>query len=436
MNIRLLSVLLTLLCILVNAEAGHCQRHFVMTTEKYDRVNDRWAAPMERAYFWKKADGEIDSVLVEYAKDTTIRIFKDWRKVSWHLDTGALHRAPHQFAQLGTRRRTPLRTEHYSVAGGDTTLISYDSMYMEDTLLMAYYKGITPTFSEAELYSYSPLGELIRREALRYYSGKWHFDYVDTIDKQYDDLGRPTQSVLRMKQSDGIWEMLDSQIFIYDIDNTVRTAMKWRRIERQISIIERLELIGWHRFEFNSYGFRNLELMVGGNQFLKCAYHRWSDDSSKWIPWGFVDKRYGANGELEEALTDHPEQGPSNGIFSYYPSGDTKDQRTRSRGDTTYRSYFRDNTYASDGRLLSSIWIYDGSPLYRYTLTYPDMSSVERTGPEFTSEPTRPGAHLVVYTILGGKLREFISSSTELDLPSGLYFISIDGSKPRKHLIP
>jgi hypothetical protein len=216
----------------------------------------------------------------------------------------------------------------------------------------------------------------------------------------------------------------------------------------------RIEYHGWQRYQSLIYPFvasnptsETMNIWLGGEDYLDYALY---SRPSRTLPFTYNHrrlKRFDATGRLvSDTFVDSTDQWDKED-WSYYPNGDVASEiRTSSRSQKPIQEMRYENVYLGNNLIRVSTLTSAGRPFRRFSFEYGDPSSVfgeKSEGYQLASYGRvvylPPGQHVLVITsMLGQCVTKSVSVEGEytLDFPSGLYFISIDGGKPRKHLIP
>jgi hypothetical protein len=274
---------------------------------------------------------------------------------------------------------------------------------------------------------------------------EWDTHYSDRYRKvearyEYDSLARITEAVLSNNDND----VCDSQRYTYS-EQQLRSAEHWKLRGKQLVPTTRTQYYDWDPARFissqiyaSAEEYSNPpELAIGYAPYKIASVQSWNSFDSTYRPWYRVVNELNAEGHLaRHSVID------SSGYFgsreyTYYPSGDVETIQEITSINNLRLATNR-NTYNSRGLLVSSEQEWAGSRIWRFTATY--MTSSVHDKEEGMANGEGVGGRLsTIYDALGRSVWEFANKLPELeslDLPSGLYFISIDGGKPRKHLIP
>jgi hypothetical protein len=149
-------------------------------------------------------------------------------------------------------------------------------------------------------------------------------------------------------------------------------------------------------------------------------------------------REYDTAGRIVKETTWFKAERYSTTEWTYHPDGDLHEQYYESMNQPRSKTAYLDHDYGYHGLLMSAL---DSSYIFEYPFlsvrTAEILSRTSSIGEELTLEGDRhdvrihnPAGLLVLNELVNDRT---LSLS---HLPSGLYFISIDGGKPRKHLVP
>jgi hypothetical protein len=443
-----------LFCLAILPELGYTQS-FTMITQRFNSTSNDWADTIRVSSYWKNVDGSLDSMIY---KDLSfphyINKYCGWLKLplsythSWEV--------PRQFVQLGTQGAMPLTQWVYEIRETDTILMhllssAFHDGWRFDSLTSAGYdyEG-NPVEWITYAYGHTADGD---------FSSYGSFDYLDPLSYRlehkliwtYDSINRPVK-VVRGIYDPHIREFTasDSQEYSFGRDGNLERAIYVKTDGTQM----RFEYFGWNRFEKSIYPFNGdnppsetMHIWIGGENYLNYSLYTRNSDS---IAWDFQHRRHKMFDKEDHLLSDIIADSLQNSNiqrWTYYENGDLKEY-VHYRSNTNTFSVHDSIVNVYEGQnLVSSVHFSLGKPQLRYLFDYPETMSVSTTSatsPLFSSsrllqiEPE--GHHAVrVANCAGMLVNETQASARSLDLsflPSGLYFISIDGGKPRKHLIP
>jgi hypothetical protein len=441
----------TLLYFLVLVVAGVTRgQTFTLTEQDYDTSSASWKAPRMTALFWRNAQGTYDSVhTAETLPSKNIRRMYDWRKVSTHVRPQAYNiLRPYFLLDLKLNEQVPRFNWRYSTRSGDTTLWQFDSLEMKDSLILSHYGFDStyigqPAIQHMERYTYTE-----RPEVSLYVS----YNLEDSTDRPimfgrdrtYDGNGKLVQAIT--KQIPNPTWRYDSALFEYGVDGALTKATHYHIMEDRIVEILRHEYNGWYRMQSETHPFVDGYTVAGGDEFDEEITYGRDPESNQDSVYMVRKQWYNQDGRVSSGYSEY--HGTKYGYeISYYPNGDVRLSRnvTISGGDSSVRVTEYKNTYIG-GLLHECIIVKDSVPFRRYEINY-SASAVREDKTRLLSQTsfgrtielpisTSPRVRLV--NVLGTPVQFTLQGSKVNlpDLPSGLYFISIDGGKPRKHLIP
>ncbi|HET6512931.1 MAG TPA: hypothetical protein VFH43_12105, partial [Candidatus Kapabacteria bacterium] len=157
------------------------------------------------------------------------------------------HTAPTGLLQFSTDGKVPLRTEYHHIKDNDTSIIAIDSAFVVDSLLVSYYKFSFPQNYYSYQFRYAPGAEMTDYSIVRSFDGWVSRDQDMHAERLTDSLGRVTQLVSYLNIL-GKWGTLDSQLFAYDSNNSLRSAIVWRFREGRVVAGDRYEYYGWQEY--------------------------------------------------------------------------------------------------------------------------------------------------------------------------------------------
>jgi hypothetical protein len=425
------------------------QSTFTMTAQNFNEQSRVWTDTFEVSQFWKSAPDRLDSVHSIFPGQYLILSY-DWH-TSASLEPARDIMGIGEFRQLGRTKKQPANSTYYDLSNEDTFLISLHTTTFDQGRVVGQ-SSYQPAdnYRSISTYGYTKFGELERLQYTDVFDGTEQPRFEVSVLRQYDSANRVINASRWMRDRNGL-QRQDSQSFKYSDENSLITA------QRVIGdFIIRYEFYGWQDFESDPYPFNlslndqsSADLLVcGGNRFLNCSYYL----DGPGLTFHFdhrQQKQYDSFDRLvSDTVIDTLNQF-SHYSYVYYPNGDLRSQSRASDkrpNPVTLISY--ENEYNSDGSLHVSIYSESDQPKYRYIFSYPTSEvsdfSPTLTSPSFSGDkfylPVSGDYHHVTITdLLGVEVLDMPIVASFLNLSllrRGLYFISIDGGKPRKHLIP
>ena len=435
---------LIFLCALNELQA---QDHFHVTVQSFSQAKQDWGDTTIRHSFWKNASGVLDSMWTYQGANS--RVYKDWVKVTTHTDRLWLSRFPTDFVQYATTGRMPRRTEHYVDNGLGILLQGYDSVVVLDSLVTDY-MYTSPGLDNwmAYRFGYTEYGELASLRTEIFSGDSLEVQTSQKVERERDSIGRVVEARSYTLMGNE-FIIMDSERFVYNEDNTLRTAYVTYKQSGIAIAAYQVEFVGWQDYAAGGFDMDFGEIMVGGTRYKARTTHGWDESDTTFHLVERHLKQYNDQGLL---MSDYEHYGGASNIrvLSYYPNGDVLEVKEAhaSFSDTLTSSRTMVNTYANDGRILVSELFASGHPISRHTFEYPGRASV-RSDPSDANLasfgrilriPCFTGnQHVSIVNTLGASVFTGVKNAYSLDvshLPSGLYFISIDGGRPRKHLVP
>jgi hypothetical protein len=441
---------LFVLLLLLFGSALRAQQQSTATFYPYDsRIG--WGESTYAVTMWQTGQKHTDSaVVVQKAGFQTFRDnYYDLHR-ALYLPDGWFHQMPCDLNQYATSGMTPERAIHFVLVDNDYVAVSESVTTFMDSLITEHIEYLLDSKGDhydttVYHFTYDEHRGLTSYEVAFVRDGQRTLKEVTNFYRRYDAHDRLAMLTTYRSKSKPL-AIQDSQVFYYNLDNTLRTAVMWQW-EYGIQDTKTIaEFQSWHSCEQNAFILGNESIAVGGAGFNAAKYTviqpRFDDTSTS-----IVSKTYNASGQVASMETlFYPDLHKVRREYAYYGNGDLLSIRD-STGETdtlfTLKQYI--NEYSGNNLLVSSDRYENTSPQYHVLFTYPTEGFSEATDP--VNDNSSIGrhvtfgdniSHLVTLTDLLGKqtYRERTSGIFHINLPSGLYFISIDGGKPRKHLIP
>jgi hypothetical protein len=122
-----------ILVLLFAVNGAIAQRHFSVTVQSFDSKKQDWGDTTVKHFFWKNSQGVLDSIWT--FEGVNSRVYRDWVKVTSHVDRFWFSRFPTDFVQYATKGYMPRRTEFYRDNGIEKSIQGYDSMAVIDSFV-------------------------------------------------------------------------------------------------------------------------------------------------------------------------------------------------------------------------------------------------------------------------------------------------------------
>lgn len=431
------------------------QSSFTMTEQQYDSDKKQWKAESYNYRFWVNPELHLDSVMVCGSRYPSYPWgYYDWIKVqpdvAAKLSPMLGLMSTSLYVQMHSRSNIPQTIRSFKVAGGDTMLVNLVKTHLNGSNLIeierkAYENGEVTKWSR-QRFVLSPAGDTLSEVQV---SSGTDERTVSQVLITRDSLGRIISAV-KGKILIDTFIFSDSQRYEYSAEGTLEAATHFT----STGVQKRFEYSDWIDYDTTftplledahiEYGV----IWLGGSGFKSYTSYvkpKWSDSLS------FDHKRersYDSEGRIASDVRSDLEK-ITTAQYTYYDNGDLKGVETTSTLKGFSSSVEYENGYNFQGLLDSSIFIIDDVPQVRYLFDQ-SFGSASVQSAEIPSELAAnvgryiqfytPGQHELLMTNITGVIVMSINSiATTLDLsslPSGLYFVSIDGGRPRKHLIP
>lgn len=428
-----------------------------MITQRFNSSLEDWDDTVQISKFWVNSRGHLDSLSIQGSpSQTEYYVYRDWQPVLATYTVSWADFFPLQFHQLGLDGLAPTSVVQYRKVDVDTFIISTTESFVIDrrldSVLTRKYTQTGEVWSwSKDIYSFTPQGQIERVVTRDNTYDPKGSNYEQRFIWHYDSINRP------ISVASGIFEtsrkrlsLYDSQSFFYSVDGDLTRAV-WTDVD---GTQRRFEYHGWQNFEWMINPMlapepvsETLPILLGGEEYQDYSLYSRDSVSNIYQYNHRRSKQYDSQDRLLSDLVVDSSNAWTKKDWTYYPNGDLLSIKVSHSGSQKLTQDQRyENTYLSDGSLSQSILKSFGRPYRRYLFLYNNSQSAIRSKQELpepnsfgsTSELTSGNHKLVIASVLGATIREDNVAGRVhlLTLPSGLYFISIDGGKPRKHLIP
>jgi hypothetical protein len=241
----------------------------------------------------------------------------------------------------------------------------------------------------------------------------------------------------------------DSTTYYYTADNNLRSATSCL-VQHGVPRFASSTLYdGWYEFQKEALPFYGREESppIGGLRFLSAMTSQWSEEKQAWDqPWR-LDKTYDVQGRLFAAnVYDHMGELYSGDTTRYFPNGDLmiRFMRDAAMPDTIKKIRFFENLYHSNGDLKTSFEGNYDKLTRKHEFVYPARSNASSSlAPQVLRLQGKqlilvaPSSHIIVSDVTGRVVVTELVTASMWDipeLPSGLYFISVNGGASIKYL--
>jgi hypothetical protein len=416
----------------------------VTTTRNFE--TNRWTDTVKVARIWLKSDGMIDSAVVEewFNGPHLVSYYPKWSRAVY-APVEMYHNVPLAWKQFGVLDQIPNGYRSYQFFGQELQSTDVVRIEVRDSFIIsvAAIEANGPSDADyANVIEYDEHDAPKRLTISKEQFGIKTFDDQNLIEREYDNQGRVISARLFGPSSNGL-VFRDSQSFIYYDNNTLRTATRWIYSNGKLDSVLRVEFVNWKAFRPNDYWFGKEGFVVGGEDFTFCSVYIQKAGETGFKPSHTIERKYTSNSLLESETRKEAGTGEWQNIsYDHYPNSDPRfvKQTWSYNPDVSLILVQYDNYYNSSGLLDSSFSTRSKALPERTVFYYSSTSSVERLSHSAIADTLSDGPHVIrILNIAGQTVETFITHGQNLGmppLPSGLYFISIDGGRPRKHLIP
>jgi hypothetical protein len=395
--------------------------------------------------------GQLDSVFSSEGSSwhKHIRKFESWTSSVPHIIEGSIDQLPRSFSQLRMQGKVPRKINHFDAVGNEVKLWWLDSIHVADERTHSVLHLEPLRFEsnwDGEFYGFDSAGAIILYKKIMFTNGYERVVSEKRREIVYDSSGK-VQRIVRWGGQEGRLALFDTMLFIYNGDSLVSSKRAYYGGEdTTFKFTELVEFGGWQQFETETKPFLYSDFPVGGQGYKRYSrYRHHPGNQLRFVE--FRDKQYDHSGRLTHDISKDSLGNTVIIEYDYYDNGDLKLVRNGRNfpRDTFWTAEKYDNIYSADGSLVRSTYYQQDRDSIRYSFIYqrlgvsrPSLTLPESSYGRVLEVPSGTQCVTVV-DILGSPRIDAVGVGTWLEmftLPSGLYFISIDGGKPRKHLIP
>jgi hypothetical protein len=387
-------------------------------------------------------------ILIKYdsGRPHSVRKYLAWKPVNSYFNAAYFmdqrYETGQGFVQCRTGRFVPSVICVWSLRLPANPQISVDSISIKDSLVVEriYRSFYNDTVYAMRSWSYE-YDE--HRSMVSFVKSEWDMYYGQRKDTTtaaylYDYQNRIIQAVIANS------ELRDSQIYSYDNEQLV-SAEHWKFRKGKMFPTSKTHYYGWDPTKFSRAPIyvspeeydNPPRLAIGSAPFKIASVRSWDPFKKDYRQWYRVTNELNSDG----LVARHSTIDSSNLVYAleygYYPNGDLATTREISlTNDILLGNNI--NEYSASGMLTFSDQEWVSNKWLLYTATYATSGAAVGL-PDVSSDATWNSELHEVFDAIGRRVYLFSGATldgSQLPLPSGLYFISIDGGKPRKHLIP